>query len=155
MAESKLNSSFPTAQFLFPGFHHRFRLNTNRRSGSLLVYVKGWISARVLTSFSTPGDTKIIVFGINLGKEKWLFVGIYRPPSLNSQYFLDTLSDLLDFYSYHYDNKVTLDDLNLKANDPMLMTFSNEHDLINLIKNNAWFKDEGSCIDLILTNQTF
>ena len=113
------------------------------------------VEARVLTSFSIPGDTKIIVFEINLRKEKWIFVGIYRPPSLNSQYFLHTLSDLLDFHSNHYDNKVTLDDFNLKPTDPMLVTFSNEHDLINLIKNNAWFKDEGSCIDLILTNQTF
>ena len=35
------------------------------------------------------------------------------------------------------------------------MTFLNEHDLINLIKNNACFKRAGSCIDLILTNRKF
>ena len=34
-----------------------------------------------------------------------------------------------------------------------MMTFLNEHDLINLIKNNTCFKGEGSCIDLILTNK--
>ena len=33
------------------------------------------------------------------------------------------------------------------------MTFLNEHDLINLIKNNTSFKGEDSCIDLILTNR--
>ena len=121
----------------------------------MLVYVKGSISARVLTSFSTPADTQIIVFEINLRKEKWLFVAIYKPPSLNSQYFLDTLSDLLDFYSNHYDNKVILGDFNLKPTDPLMMTFLNEHDLINLIKNNTCFKGEGSCIDLILTNRKF
>ena len=101
VAETKLDSSFPTTQFVIPGFHHPFRLDINRRSGGLLVYVKGSIPARVLTSFSTPADTQIIVFEINLRKEKWLFVGIYKPPSLNSQYFVDTLSDLLDFYSNH------------------------------------------------------
>ena len=155
VAETKPDSSFPTTQFVIPGFHHTFWLEINRRSGGLLVYVKGSIPARVLTSFSTPADTQIIVFEINLRKEKWLFVAIYKPPSLNSQYFLDTLSDLLDFYSNHYDNKVILGDFNLKPTDPLMMTFLNEHDLINLIKNNTCFKGEGSCIDLILTNRKF
>ena len=36
-----------------------------------------------------------------------------------------------------------------------MMTFLNEHDLINLIKNNTFFEGEGSCINLILTNRKF
>ena len=95
VGQTKLDPSFPKAQFLIPGFHHPFRYDINRQSGGLLVYVKGSIPARVLTSFSTPADTQIIVFEINLRKEKWLFVGIYKPPSLNSQYFLDTLIFIL------------------------------------------------------------
>ena len=153
VAETKLDSSFPMTQFLIPGFHHPFRLDINRRIGGLLVYVKGSIPVRVLTSFSTPADTQIIVFKINMRNKKWLFVAIYKPPSLNSQYFLNTLSDLLDFYSNHYDNKVILGDHNLKPTDPIMMTFLNEHDLINLIKSNTCFKGECSCIHLILTNQ--
>ena len=93
VVETKLDSSFPTAQFLIPGFHHLFRLDINRRSGGLLVCIKWSIPARVLTSFSTSTDTQIIVFEISKRKEKWLMVGIYKPLSLNSQYFLDTLSD--------------------------------------------------------------
>ena len=153
--ETKLDSSFPTTQFVIPGFHHLIRLDIKIQSGGLLVYVKWSIPARVLTSFSTTADTQIIVFEINLRKEKWLFVAIYKPPSLNSQYFLDTLSDLLDFYSNHYDSKIILGDFNLKPTDPLIMSFLNEHDLINLIKNNTCFKGEGSCIDLILTNRKF
>ena len=141
VAETKPDSSFPTTQFVIPGFHHTFRLDINRRSGSLLVYLKGQIPAGILTSFSTPADTPIIVFEINLRKEKQLFVTIYKPPSLNRQYFLDTLSDLLDFYSNHYDNKVILGDFNLKPTDPLMMTL-NEHDLTNLIKNNTCFRGE-------------
>ena len=34
-----------------------------------------------------------------------------------------------------------------------MMTLLNEHDLINLIKNNTCFKGKSSCIDLILTNR--
>ena len=82
------------AQFLVPGFHHPFELHKNRRSGGLLVYVKGLIPAGVLTRFSKPADTQVVVFEINLRKEKWLFVGICNSPSLNSQYFLLILTKL-------------------------------------------------------------
>ena len=46
VVETKLDSCFPTAQFLIPGFHHPFWLDINRQSGGLL----GSIPARVLTS---------------------------------------------------------------------------------------------------------
>ena len=68
VAKTKLDSSFPTTQFLITGFHHPFRFDIKKRSGGLLVYVKGSIPARVVTSFSIPVDTQIIVFKINLGK---------------------------------------------------------------------------------------
>ena len=125
VGETKLDSSFPTVEFLIPGSHHSFRLDINRQSGGLLVNVKGSIPARVLTSFSTSVDTQIIVFEINLRKEKWLFVSIHKPPSVNSQYFLDTFSDLLDVYSNHYDNEVTHGDFNLKSTDPLMLTLLN------------------------------
>ena len=70
VTETKLDSSFPMAQFLIPDFHHPFRLDTNRKSGGLVVYVKGSIPARVLTSFSTPAGTQIKAFEINLRKKK-------------------------------------------------------------------------------------
>ena len=156
VAKTKLDSSFPMTQFLVPGFHNPFWIDIIRRSGGSLVYVKGSIATKVLTRlFSTPADTQIVFFEINLRKEKRSFVAIYKPPALNSQYFLATLSDLLDFYSNHYDNKVILDDFNLKPTDPLMMTFLNEHDLINLIKNNTCFKREDSYIDLILINRKF
>ena len=151
VAETKLDSFFPTPQFLIPGFHHPFRLDIDRLSGGSQVYVKGSIAARVLTSFSIPADTQIVLFNINLRKEKWLLVSIYKPSSLSSQYFLDKLSDLLDFYSNHY-NSVICGDFNLKPTDPLMITFLNKQDLINLIKNNTCLKGEGSCFDLILTN---
>ena len=155
VAKTKLDSSFPMTQFLIPGFHNPFRFDIIRGSGGSLVYVKGSIATKVLTRFSTPAGTQIVFFEINLRKENRLFVAIYKPPALNSQYFLATLSDLLDFYSNHYGNKVILDDFNLKPTDPLMMTFLNEHDLINLIKNNTCFKGKDSYIDLILTNQKF
>ena len=62
---------------------------------------------------------------------------------------------MLDFCFDHYENKFKLGDFNLKPTDPLRMTFLNEHCLINLIRNNACFKGEDSCIDLILTNRHY
>ena len=55
-----------------------------RQRDNFVNFAKGSIPARVLTSFSIKLDTQVIVFEISLRKEKWLFVGIYKPPSLNS-----------------------------------------------------------------------
>ena len=113
------------------------------------------IPARVLTRFSTPAYTQIIVLEINLRKEKWLFVGMFKLLSLNSQYFLDALSDLLGFYSKHYDNIVILGDVNLKPTNALMIAFLNENDLLNLIKSNTYFKGENSCIGLFSTDRQF
>ena len=66
VAETELDPSFPTAEFLIPGSHHPFQLDVIRRSSGLLVFVKASIPARVLASFGTPADTQRIVFEINL-----------------------------------------------------------------------------------------
>ena len=92
---------------------------------------------------------------INLGKEKRLFVSIYKPPSQSSQYFLDLLGDMLDFYSQGYDNKVILGDFNSEPSNPSIASFMNNQNLFNLVKSNTCFKGEGSCIDLILTNRKY
>ena len=102
-----------------------------------------------------PIDIQIIPFEINLRKEKWLFVSIYKPPSQSNQYFLDLLSDLLDFYSEDYDNKVILVDFNLEPSNPSIVSYMNNQNLFNLVKSNTCFKGEGSCIDLILTNRKY
>ena len=53
---------------------------------------------------------------------------VYKPPSHNSQYFLNILADLQDFYSVQYDNKVVLGDFNLKLNNPITLDFLSEYD---------------------------
>ena len=96
ISETKLGSSFPNAQFLLSGFLP-LRLDVNHRSGRFLVYVKASSPSKILTKFKLPINIQIIPFEINLRKEKWLFVSIYKSPSQSNQYFLDLLGDLLDF----------------------------------------------------------
>ena len=114
IAETKLDYFFPNAQFRIPNFHQPFRLDISRNSGGLLVFVKSSIPARMLCNCKLPPDIQAIPFEINLRKEKWLFITVYKPPSLKNQYFCDSLSEFLDFYSSIYNNKVVFGDFNVE-----------------------------------------
>ena len=48
---------------------------------------------------------------------------MYRPPSLNSQYSRDKISDLLDFHSSKYGNKVVLGVFNFEPKNLTMMYF--------------------------------
>ena len=109
----------------------------------------------MLSNYRLPTDIQAIPFEINLRKENWLFVSIYKPPSLNNQYFCDSLFELLDFYSSIYDNKVVFSDFNLEKSHPVMLSFMNNENFINLVKESTCFKGKGSCIDLILTNRRY
>ena len=72
-------------------FHKPLRLDISDKSGGLLV-VRSHLLSRQLTKFKIPSDIQAIPFEFNMRKEKWLFLCIHKPPSMNSQYFLDSLS---------------------------------------------------------------
>ena len=114
------------------------------------VYIKSSLPSKILSKFKLPLNIQIIPFEINLRKEKWVFVSIYKPSSQSNQYFLDLLSDLLDFYSQDYDNRVILGDFNLEPSNPSIVSFMNNENLFNLVKSNTCFKGEGLCIDCAL-----
>ena len=84
-----------------------------------------------------------------------LFVNVYKPPLQNNQYFVSNLSDLLDFNSNKYVNKVVLRDFNLETLSPSMLSFNDSQNCATLVKNKTCFKGTGSCIDLILTNRKY
>ena len=131
------------------------RLDITSKRGGMLVYIKSSFPSRIMSNFELPENIQVIPFELNLRKEKWLFVSIYKPPLQSNNYFLDTLNDLLDFYSGIYDNKVVFGDFNLEPTNPVMINFMDSQNFTNLIKNNTCFKGVGSCIDLILTNRKY
>ena len=77
ISETKLDSSFPNAQFLLSGFHDPLWLDINHRSGVLLDYIKDSLPSKILKKFKLPINIQIIPFEVNLRKGKWSFVSIY------------------------------------------------------------------------------
>ena len=50
-------------------------------------------------------------------------------------------------------NKIVFGDFNLEISHPVMLSFKNNENFINLVKGNTCFKGKGSCIGLILTNK--
>ena len=112
------------------------------------VYVRSYLPLRQLTK-------QVLVLEINLRKEKWFFLSIYKSLSQNCQYFLDSLHNIIDFYSGIYDNHIVLGDFNTDPSNTQLSAFLEHYNYYNLIKNNTCFKGDGSYIDLILANRKY
>ena len=123
---------------MLPGYHKPYRLDISDRKGGLLVYIKSHLPSRLLKNFDIPSNIQIIPFELNLRKEKWMFMCIYRPPSQNKQYFLEKLSEIIDHFSSIYDNYIILGDFNMEPSVSILKTFMQSHNLFNLIKSNTF-----------------
>ena len=152
IAETKLDSSFPNSQFLVKGYKPPFRLDVSDTSGGLLVYIKNGLSAIFLKDFVVPKNIQIIPLQINLKNCKWLILSLYRPPKQDLRYFLEVLSDMIDFYNF--EKYIVIGDLNSDSKNGKLEGFLDSQTLFNHVNFNTCFKsDQGSCIDLILSNQ--
>ena len=62
------------------------------------------------------GNTiQAIPFEINFRKEKWLVISIYRLPSQNSEYFLNSLTKIIDNFANTYDNYLIMGETKFKT----------------------------------------
>ena len=154
IGETKLDDSFPTKQFCLKGYSSPFRLDISANSGGVLVYVREHLPSKHLTSFNIPLDMQVIPIELNLRKVKWLIVSVYRPPRQPIDYFLNSLSTLLDFYSSTYENYLLMGDFNCEPDVSKMETFMTKHSLYNFIKTETcWKASKGTCIDLVLSNK--
>ena len=74
IAETKIDASFRSAQFVLAGHHLPYRIDVTERKGGILVYVKSSISSRRLTCGNLCDSIQAIPFEINLRKAKWLVI---------------------------------------------------------------------------------
>ena len=62
VAETKLDASFPTAQFTLEGYHTPYRLDINNKSGGILVYIKSSIPSHCLSFQESCISIQAILF---------------------------------------------------------------------------------------------
>lgn len=157
ISETKLDQSYPTEQFIIPGYSSPYRLDGPKiikASGGMLVYIKEDIPSKRLKTHTLPIDIQVVPIELNFKKAKWLLIPIYRPPSKSKVEFISHLSHLIDNYVSNYDNILLLGDFNMEADENEMMSIINDHNLYSMIKQPTCFKTStGRCIDLMLTTK--
>ena len=108
VSETKIDESFPKAQFLCEGYSPPYRRDRCLGGGGLLMYVNEDIPSRILTPHVIRDDIEILCVEINLRKQKWLIMGIYRPPGMNAVYFINNNCRGIDFYNNRYEHFVIM-----------------------------------------------
>ena len=146
ISETKLDDSFPSAQFLLDWFSKPYRLHRCSNGGGIFLYIRDDIPARLLPN---SNKTEIIFAEINFRKKKWLICAIYNPPKTNISNHFHYLGKGPDNYIGNYDDILSGD------SKSCLSDFYYIYNLKNLVKEPICFKnpDNPSCIDLFLTNR--
>ena len=155
ITESKLDDSFPIAQFIMEGYSPPFRLDRNANGGGVLIYVREDIACRELKDHPHISNIEGIFLELNLKRSKWLVFGGYNPSKDNIANFVKELGTTLDHYMPKYDNLLLLGDFNSEITENTMKEFSDIYNLSSLIKEHTCFKNplNPSIIDLILTNR--
>ena len=146
VSETKLNSSFPQAQFRIEGY------DRNSHGGGILFFIKEDIPTKIICI--TPlKDFERIFAELNFRGEKVLLCCSYNPHKSLISNHLSILEKILDMQMKIYDNFLIAGDFNSEITESAIGNFCGTCHLHNLIKNPTCFKnpDKPSCIDLQTT----
>ena len=108
-----INENFPSFSInQFAIGYKVFRRDPNRFRGGLILYINENFPSKSLNIHPMFSDLELIAFKLCQSKRKWLFLGIYKPPSQNDIEFLRRISLILDYYLPTYENFVVIGDFN-------------------------------------------
>ena len=83
VSETKLDSSFPSAQFHINGYEVRARRDRDKSGGGLIEFVrKGFICKRLKKL--EPKFSEVICSEFTISNKKWICFSVYRPPTQNN-----------------------------------------------------------------------
>ena len=117
------------------GFKNLYGLDVSSDRGALLVYLKDGIISKHLSKENISNEIQVIPIELNIRKQKWLVLPIYKPPSQNLVLFNSEISKLIDINLSSCENIVILGDFNMEPNDPkMIPKMIKEYSLPNLIR---------------------
>ena len=97
--------TFPRNQFHIFSFKV-FKRDRNRFRGGLILYINENIPCGPLNDHPTFPNLELIAIEIHQNKRRWLFIGIYKPPSQSDNEFTNRLSLIIDYYLPKYKNLI-------------------------------------------------
>ena len=115
LSETKLDESFPTAQFTLEGYEIRSRKDRDKYGGGLIKFVKNGCICKTITEY-TSDKIECICPKFTILKSKWIYFSIYRPlVSSNFTIFFEELTKVLSKAALKYENSIPLDETHLDA----------------------------------------
>ena len=112
--ETKLDESFPDAQFHIKGYQYpAFRKDRNKNGGGRIVYVKERLIAKRILEYENR-NIEAICIEIFISKRKWCLAFAYRPPYNNNKatFFMELNKSLCNI-ARKYKNRLIIGDLNI------------------------------------------
>ena len=159
LSETKIDESFPTAQFYIKGYEVRAKRDRDKHGGSLIKFVKNGFISKRLKEYETK-QSESICSELNIANRKWICLNIYRPPNPNNMNtFFDEITACLRKAAVKYENILIMGDFNIDIKNKglgygKLDTFCDLFNLTNLIHSETCLmKNHKSTIDLFLTNK--
>ena len=122
VCETKIDQTFPSSQFVIPGFTTPYRLDRTGNGGGVMLYIREDIpSRRIPSELSVSLECCFVV--INQYKKKWLIIGTYNPTEDMISPHLDVMRKCIDGFLREYENFVIMRDFNSQPNDNVLKEF--------------------------------
>ena len=152
ISETKIDSSFPSAQFHLEGYATPYRLARNANDGGILLYIREDIPSKLLNiDLSIEG----FFVEIRLRKKKWLLCSSYNPKKNLIPNHLNCIGRNLDSHLGQYENFILMVDFNVKPSDANMKNFCHIYGCKSIVKDKTCFKNpiNPTCIDLIITNR--
>ena len=160
LSETKIDQSFPTAQFYIKGYEVRARRDRDKHGGGLIEFVKNGFISKRLKEYETK-QSESICSELTIANRKWLCLNIYRPPNPNNMNtFFDEITVCLSKVAVKCENIIimgyfNIDIQNKRLGYDKLDTFCDFFNLTNLIHlETCLMKNHKSTIDLSLTNKS-
>ena len=122
LAETKIDSSFTTQQFLMSDFYYEpTRIDLSKNSGGMLEYIKKGVIRTRLEKFELK-TFESIASEITINKQRYFVLSFYRTEreenkGKNVKRFISELSDILTQVFQIYDNVILMGDLNIDLDD--------------------------------------
>ena len=137
ISETKIDSSFPSAQFYIMGYT-LYRRDRNINGGGLLLYVREDIPSSMI---NIDISFEAFYIEINVRKKKWLIGCSYNPKNSLIFSHLNQLGKHLDEYLTTYDHFLLLGDMNAEPNNQTFIDFCHTYSCKNLIHEKTCFKN--------------
>ena len=156
LQETKLDDSFPNAQFNIDGYVMH-RLDHKSNSGGIIAYVRSDIPQKKVDLYvigsMNKGRIELQAIEITVNNEKWLVINIYKEPKTPDATLVDHLDKMLSTYCSQYTNVVLCGDINvnmLKNNS--ISDIVDVHGMKNIVTKPTCFKSETpTLIDVVFT----